>query len=149
MNNQELVEQFSNKYLEEYDFKYATANLPIDPVFLSQVQTYIEIAIGATSAGFFGKMGSDLYDKIKSSLFKEIKEKYKKSDDRVLIIEGAGYDKTILNFGQTRPIFRIGKGNKLILKNLTITYQGDPIHLIEEELAPSFFPINVKFKQIP
>jgi len=143
--SQTLSEQFIPQYLTEFDDRYARANLPIDPAFIQGV----EIAAAAIAAGFLGKMGSDLYDKLKSEVLKRISEKYKKSDPpRVIVIEGEDRDKTVLNFGRVRPCFRIGKGNVLVLRNITIAYEGSPQGMIKEEVAPSFFPINVIFKQV-
>ncbi len=145
--NKLLVMDFTNRYLSEYDNKYARANLPLNQEFLHDVE-YVLLGIGgAIGAGFLAKLGSDLYDQTKSALFDKIQQKYKKTNDRVVVIEGEGRDKTILDFGKIRPFFTIGKGNIMVLKNLTILYEGEPQDMIHEEIAPSFFAINVLFKQ--
>ncbi len=144
----DVSEKFVECYISEYDNKLAVANLPLNPEFIHEVEIAAEIVLGPTAAGFFGKMGSDLYEKIKQELQRRYLNKSSKENPRVLIIEGAGVDETILNFGHTRPAFSIGKGNVLILKDLTILYSGDPSNLIEEEVAPSFIPINVMFKKV-
>lgn len=143
-----ISEEFVQSYLNEYDFKFANANLPVDPAFIHDVETVIELVLGSAGAGFFGKLGSDMYDKIKQQLLKHLSAKYPRNNPRVILIEGEDRDKTILNFGRVRPAFKIGKGNILVLRNLTILYDGDPHNLIEEEMAASFVPVNVAFKQV-
>jgi len=146
--NQALVNAFTKRYLEEYDNRYAQANLTINPEFVRDVE-YVLLGIGVSvGGGFLGKLGSDLYDRAKSALFEKIKEKQKKQGDKVITIQGENRDKVLLNFGKVRPAFIISKGNVLILRDVTITYEGAPTNLIKEELAPSFFPINARFIQI-
>ena len=144
---QTLVDQFVPRYLGEYDNRYAGANLPVDPIFLEEVGLVAAFILGSIGQGFFGKMGSDLYDKMKAEIFKRASQKYKKSADRVIRIEGEDRDRVPLDFGQVRPLFKISKGWTLVLKNVTLIYEGAFSNIIEEEVAPSFYPINVALRR--
>jgi hypothetical protein len=147
MSENPLVNEFTERYLSEYDNVYSQANLPINPEVLQDVEYLLLGAGGAVGAGFLQKLGSDTYDKIKSALVKKVAEE-SKSSDKVILLEGERIDQVFLNFGNTRPAFIIPKGSKLVLRDVTVAFEGEPARLIQEELAPSFFTDNVLFLQI-
>lgn len=144
---QTLAEQFIPRYLGEFDNRYARANLPIDPQFIQEVEIASAAVASLVGAGFLGKMGSDIYDRVKARLFKEISQKYTKSTPRVITIIGEDRNRVILDFGRVRPFFKISKGWKLVLSNVTLLYNGVLGEAIEEEVSPSFFAINVTFRK--
>ena len=146
LTQDDVADQFAHSYVRENDDIYAKANIPIDPAFVREVLDLVSLIGTGALMGIGGKLGADVYQKIKEELHKK-KSQQRPAPPKIIILEGEDRDKTILDFGTKRPFFRIGKGNNLILKNLTIKYKGKPLNVFEEEIAPSFFPINVRFVQ--
>jgi len=132
--------------LQICDGFHPARHIPIDPAFVREVVDLVSLIGQGALMGIGGKLAADVYQKIKEELHKK-KSQQRPAPPKIIILEGEDRDKTILDFGTKRPFFRIGKGNNLILKNLTIKYKGKPLNMFEEEIAPSFFPINVRFVQ--
>ena len=167
----DVAEKFTIKYMEEYDFKYAKPEIPLNKAFLPNV---IEVVTGISSGiayGILKELGTDIYKTIKTKLGDYYRNKYKKEiakptillkkgeftgiketikspdNSGIIVIRGEDKDNTILQAGKLRPLFKIYKGSFLILVDLVIEYEGSPEGLIEEETAPSFLPINVNFRK--
>ena len=166
-----VAEDFTRKYLEEYDYKYGNEEIPLNKAFLPNVAEVIDILSTGIAYGILKQLGKDIYNAIKMKLvslyinkyrgeisnpfillkkgeFLGIKETIKSPlNSGVTVIRGEDKNTTTLQAGKLRPLFKIDKGSFLILMDLIIEYEGSPKGLIEEETAPSFLPINVDFRK--
>jgi hypothetical protein len=164
-----IAENFTKKYVEEYDYKYSNPELPLNKAFLPNITEVIEILSSAVAYGILKEMGADIYKNIKTKMseyylnrkevnkphillkggvFQGIKQTIiSPYNSGITVMKGEKKDTTILMAGKLRPLFRITRGSFLILMNLTIEYEGSPQGLIEEDVAPSFLLINVDFRK--
>lgn len=143
-----VAEDFVSRYLGEFDYRYAEANLPVDPAFYSVV----ERAIQWVGAGAAGALGKNAYERVKARILSNSRmaeAKRKKKDIIIRVQPAPGTGHVVLGFGATRPAFHIQKGSQLWIRDLTIQFVGTPLGMIREELAPSFFPTNVTWVQVP
>jgi hypothetical protein len=145
---------------------------PRNEMFLPNVPEVLAGLSAAIASGPLKELGEDIYKAIKKRLidyyltkhklevkgppyillkegiFSGIKETINSPNNSgVIVIRGENKDRTILQAGKLRPLFKIYKGSFLILMDLIIEYEGSPKGLIEEETAPSFLPINVDFRK--
>ncbi len=160
----DIVSQFTEKFLQENDFKYCGPNIPVSPKFrpdvenivknakddlkIAQVWTSVESIITSISTSV---LSTALYDYIRTKYYnlrlRRIQERPVKQN-RPIHLVGQSCDDTVLVFGKVRPFFKVSKGNILILENLTIQFSGTPVHFFEVEEAPSIVIVNVDFIQI-
>ena len=166
-----IAEEFTTKYTQEYDFRYAGRGIPLNKAFLPNVVEVVEVISSSIAYGILKELGADIYKTIKAKLVEHYLTKYKTEVNKpyillkrgefmgiretikspnnsgVIVIRGEDKDTTILQAGKLRPLFKIYKGSFLILMDLVIEYEGSPVGLIEEETAPSFLPINVAIRK--
>ena len=165
-----LANQFVDKYLQDYDYKYSIDKPPLNQAFYHEV---IEI-IKDVYPYILGFSLERIYEFVKTKL-SERREKETKnliSQQKILNVFGNG---SVLLFGKVRPFFEIPKNSKLyfynvqfqsrmpsnatpfhlqtnlivpkgadlVLQNAIIVYEGDLGKFIKEYVAPSVFFIRV------
>ena len=60
--------------------------------------------------------------------------------NNIIVMEGTGKKKPVIEACDTKPLFIIQRGYRLILSNLVIHFNYDSKKLVREYLAPSFIP---------
>ena len=63
-----IAENFTKKYVEEYDYKYSNPELPLNKAFLPNITEVIEILSSAVAYGILKEMGADIYKNIKTKM---------------------------------------------------------------------------------
>ncbi len=161
-----LADQFMDKYLRECDYKYCNPDIEIYPDFKMDIENIISQLQKADYSGTFYNLisiDSNYLESIKSIAegmltqiaFNYLTEKYHKlrinrlktAKKTPIKITGEDVNKTILDFGNVRPFFKIEPGQTLVLENLTILYSGELRNMFEEEFGPSVILNNVIFKK--
>lgn len=134
-------QSIAERYLEEADFRFCSATVPIDPAFIRLV----EEVMGGWAAG---RSLDFVYARIKKRLVARLSSAH--SGLKVVRMVGPKPEsgRAILDFGSVRPAFHIQEGHRLVLSDVTIRYVGSPLGLVKEDIAPSFVPIRVEFTQV-
>lgn len=154
-----ITPKFVDRYLDENDFRFVQRDIKIQPEFSTNVDgivTYIldynsstnrqasipgDILVSIGS----GVLSNLVYDYLKKRYQAWRIERSKQDIVKPIRMIGQNRDKTILDFGETRPFFKVGAGAVIILENLTIRYSGKSEHFFEIETVPSIILSNVRF----
>ncbi len=165
-----LANQFVEKYLQDYDYKYSIEKPPLDQAFYNEV---VEI-VKEIYPYILGFSLERIYQTVKKKWLekKERESANLISQQKVLNVLGNG---AVLLFGKVRPFFEIPKDSKLyfynvqfqnrmppnatpfhlqtklivpkgaglVLQNAIIVYVGDLGKFVKEYVAPSVFFIRV------
>jgi hypothetical protein len=167
---EDLANECSLRYVEEFDYKYSIDQPPLNEAFIREIVEIIKDASFVLSLG----IGLErIYDLVKKKVL-ERKEKEAlelSKANKILNVVGNG---SILLFGNVRPFFEIPKGSRLyfynvrfqnrmpinatplnlqtklvipdgtslILQNIAIVYDGELGKFIKEYTAPSVFLIK-------
>ena len=164
-----IAEDFTKKYVEEYDYKYSNSEIPLNKAFMPNIIEVIKIASSVVAYGILKEMGADIYKNIKGKMTEYYLNKKEVNKPYILLKEGVFQDikqtiispyssgttvmkgekknTTIIMVGKLRPLFKVTRGSFLILMDLIIESEGSPQGLIEEDVAPSFRLVNVDFRK--
>lgn len=137
----EAPESLATRFVDENVTPYITAPGPIDPAFINDVAWLL--------AGWPIGKGLDLaYAELKKRLgSRKHLRRLQTRGTRVIPIFGSGPDRTVFNIGKVRPFFRVGRGNLVILRDISILYEGPPDRFFEVEKLPGVLLLNVRFAE--
>ena len=60
-----IAEEFTTKYTQEYDFRYAGRGIPLNKAFLPNVVEVVEVISSSIAYGILKELGADIYKTIK------------------------------------------------------------------------------------
>ena len=156
MNNpNEINKEISQELYQKYDNEYSEIRKyeAFDPYIINNFLGYIgDIGGIATLAGLAQKFIHYLKTREKTENIKDTFTHGKPHNDdgtigisrlspkNIILMEGRGVNKPIIEACSTMPLFSIQRGYILIVSNIKIHYNYEPKKLVYESKAPAFVP---------